>query len=168
MHQHHLSRKRLRGGFLHSWLGDRLLAKELWLPTHNSLARAWLVGFIITVIPFLPGQVLLACIACLLIRGNLLLGIALQFLSSPLTAPVHLPTAYFLGELVRGRDPVEVWHHISTAPRDLATGSGVESLYLGALILGVVGGLLGYAIIHHTWRMPHRKLRPPEPKNPVV
>lgn len=166
MHQHHLSRKRLRGGFLHSWLGDRLLAKELWRPTHDSLARAWLIGFPITVIPLLPGQVLFACIGCLFFRGNLLLAIALQFLSNPFTAPVQLPACYFLGELVRGRDPVHVWHHIMTSPRDVATGSGVESLYLGAVVLGLIVGPIGYAVIHHTWRAPKRVGRPRPPGSP--
>lgn len=161
MHQHHLSRKRLRGGVLHSWLGDRLLAKELWRPTHDSLARAWLIGFPITVIPLMPGQVLLACIGCLFFRGNLLLAIALQFLSNPFTAPVHLPACYFLGELARGRNPVVVWQHVMDSPRTLATGSGVESLYLGAAIMALIVGPIGYAIIHHTWRAPKRPGRRP-------
>ena len=54
MHKQKLSRSKMRGGRLHGWFGDRILAKELWLPTRNSLARAWLVGFPITIIPFLP------------------------------------------------------------------------------------------------------------------
>lgn len=168
MHRHHLSRKRLRGSLLHSWLGDRLLARELWKPTRDSLARAWLLGFVITAIPLLPGQVLFACAGCLVFRGNLLLAIALQFLSNPLTAPVHFAACYFLGELARGRNPAAVWHHVTAAPRDLATGSGIESLYLGALILGVIGGLLGYAVIHHTWQLPHRRPHPPASKRPAV
>lgn len=166
MHRHHLSRKRLRGGLLHSWLGDRLLAKDLWRPTHDSLARAWLIGFPITVIPLMPGQVLFACIGCLFFRGNLLLAIALQFLSNPFTAPVHLPFCYFLGELARGRNPAVVWDHIMTSPRVIATGSGVESLFLGAAILALIGGPLGYAIIHHTWRAPKRRIRPQPTETP--
>ena len=93
----------MRGSRLHRWFGDRVLAKDLWLPTHQSLARAWLVGFPITVTPFLPLQSVFATIAALMVRGNLLLCIAMQFLSTPLTAPVHLPVCYFVGELVRGR-----------------------------------------------------------------
>ena len=100
----------MRGGRLHGWFGDRLLAKELWLPTRGSLARAWLVGFPITIVPFLPGQSILAAIAALMVRGNLLLCIALQFLSTPLTAPVHLPACYFVGEVMRGANPREVWN----------------------------------------------------------
>ncbi|HYP15630.1 MAG TPA: DUF2062 domain-containing protein [Opitutus sp.] len=154
MHRRRMSRTRLRGGLLHSWLGDRLLDKALWRPTRESLARAWLVGFPITIVPFLPGQTLFACIAALFVRGNLLLCILLQFLSTPLTAPVHLPACFFVGELVRGRNFAVVWRHISSAPRDLLSGDAAVSLYLGAVVLGALGGAIGYAVIQHTWRKP--------------
>lgn len=152
MHRQRLSRTRMRGGFLHRWLGDRILNKELWRPTRTSLSRAWLVGFPITVVPFLPAQTLFACIAALLVRGNLLLCIVLQFLSTPLTAPVHLPACYFVGEIVRGRGLSHAWHAISAAPRDLLKGDAVISLFLGAFVVGALGGAAGYAIIRGTWK----------------
>lgn len=162
MHKQKLSRNKMRGGRLHGWFGDRILDKSLWLPTRNSLARAWLIGFPITVIPFLPAQSLFAVIGALVVRGNLLLCIALQFLSTPLTAPVHLPACYFLGEVVRGRNPGKVWHEISHGSKHLLTGDAVTSLYLGSVVLGFLGGLLGYAILHRTWRdKPKRVTRPP-------
>lgn len=152
LHRQNLSRTRMRGGMLHRWLGDRILDKELWRPTRVSLSRAWLVGFPITVVPFLPGQSVIAGIAALFVRGNLLLCIALQFLSSALTAPVHLPACFFVGELVRGRGLGPGWHSISAAPRELLTGDAVVSLYLGAFVIGTLGGAAGYAVIRRTWR----------------
>lgn len=159
MHRRRLSRSRMRGTFLHSWLGDRILHKALWKPTRESLARAWLVGFPITIIPFLPGQTIFACVASLFVRGNLLLSIGLQFLSTPVTAPVHLPACYFVGEVVRGADPRKVWHEVRTKPRLLLTGHAVTSLYLGAAVIGIIGGAAGYAIIHRTWRDRPRRRR---------
>ena len=50
MHRSRLSRSRLRGGWIHSRFGDRILDKALWRPTRESLARAWLVGFPITIL----------------------------------------------------------------------------------------------------------------------
>lgn len=162
LHKRKFSRKHLRGGRLHSWFGDRILAKELWLPTHHSLARAWLVGFPITVTPFLPGQSVLAVIAALIVRGNLLLAIGLQFLSTPLTAPVHLPACYVVGELVRGRSPSNVWHGVTEDTRHLLSGDAVTSLYLGSVVIGLLGGVIGYAILFHTWRkIPPRRTRSP-------
>jgi uncharacterized protein (DUF2062 family) len=142
----------MRGTLLHNWLGDRILHKGLWSPTRESLARAWLVGWPVTIIPFMPGQSIIACIAALLVRGNLLLCIALQFLSTPLTAPVHLPACYFVGEVVRGANPRHVWREVRGKPRLLLTGHAVTSLYLGATVIGFLGGAIGYAVIHGTWR----------------
>ena len=162
MHKQKLSRNKMRGGRLHGWFGDRILAKELWLPTRNSLARAWLIGFPITMVPFLPGQTIFAVIGALVLRGNLLLCIALQFLSTPLTAPVQLPACYFVGQVVRGAHPRDVWREISHGSKHLLTGDAVTSLYLGAIIIGFLGGLAGYAILHRTWRdKPKRVTRPP-------
>jgi len=152
MHHRRLSRTRMRGTFLHSMLGDRLLERSLWKPTRESLARGWLIGFPITVVPFLPVQSLIACVIALFCRGNLLLCIALQFLSTPLTAPVHLPFCYFVGELVRGRPPSVVWHEVMNTPKDLFSGDAVTSLYVGAVVVGVLGGLAGYALILRTWK----------------
>jgi uncharacterized protein (DUF2062 family) len=165
MHRRRLSRSRMRGTLLHSWFGDRLLDRALWKPTRDSLSRAWLVGFPITMLPFLPVQSVFACITALFLRGNLLLCIALQFLSTPLTAPVHLPACYWVGEVVRGRSPSAVWHEVTSAPRDIFTGDSVSSLYLGAVIIGVLGGLAGYVVIRGTWKprpSPTRPKTPPE------
>lgn len=152
MHRRRLSRSRMRGTFLHSWLGDRILDKALWSPTRESLARAWLVGWPLTVIPFLPGQSLMAAFAALFVRGNLLLAIGLQFLSTPVTAPVHLPACYFVGEVVRGANPRAVWREVRGKPRNLLTGHAVVSLYVGAAVIGFIGGALGYAVLQGTWR----------------
>ncbi|MBE7538035.1 MAG: DUF2062 domain-containing protein [Bryobacterales bacterium] len=165
MHRSRLSRSRLKGGWIHSRLGDRILDKKLWRPTHESLARAWLVGFPITVVPFLPAQSLFAVIAALCVRGNLLLCIALQFLSTPLTAPVQLSACYFVGELVRGMNPAQVWRHVASHPREVFTREGVISLYLGAFVIGIIGGCLGYAIIRKVWR---EKPRPQRMSVPVA
>ena len=161
MHRHRFSRSGLRGTWLHRWLGDRLLDRALWKPTRESLARAWLVGFPITLIPFLPVQSIFACVIAIFIRGNLLLCIALQFLSTPLTAPVHLPACYWVGEVVRGRSPATVWREITTRPGDLFARDSVISLYVGALVIGIIGGLLGYVIIRKTWK--HRPARSDRP-----
>lgn len=158
LHRRKLSRHKLRGGKLHSWFGDRLLAKELWSPKRESLARAWLVGWFITVVPFLPGQSILACIAALMVRGNLLLCIGLQFLSNPITAPVQLTSCYFVGEIVRHGSVTRAWRHARDKPTE-QVAEAAKSLYLGAIIIGVLGGAAGYGIIQRTWREKPRRPR---------
>ncbi|MBL9187004.1 MAG: DUF2062 domain-containing protein [Opitutaceae bacterium] len=167
MHRQKFSRNKLRGSKLHRWFGDGVVSKALWLPTRGSLARAWLVGFPITVVPFLPGQSILAIIAALMVRGNLLLCIALQFLSNPITAPVHLPVCYFAGELVRGRMPDSTWRLLTEDARHLLSADTVISLYLGSVVVGLIGGVVGYAVILRTWRdKPSRRDRGDESMPP--
>lgn len=160
LHRRKLSRHKLRGGKLHSWFGDRLLDKSLWSPTRESLARAWLVGWPITVVPFLPGQSVLAVIAALMVRGNLLLCIGLQFLSNPFTAPVQLTSCYFVGELVRHGSFTQAWKHAQNKPLD-HIAEAAKSLYLGAIIIGILGGAAGYGVIQRTWRERPRRIKTP-------
>jgi uncharacterized protein (DUF2062 family) len=171
MHKQRLSRSRMKGTRMHRWLGDGILSKALWQPNRGSLARAWLVGFPITIVPFLPAQSLFACIAAFMVRGNILLCIALQFLSTPLTAPIHLSTCYFVGEVARGASPAKVWREAKAAPKKvLLSAHAVTSLYLGAAIVGIIGGVAGYAIILQTWNdHPRGKTRSPfSGSTPVV
>ncbi len=163
LHRRQLTRKRLHGGFLHRRFGDRLLDKALWRPTRESLARAWIIGFPVTMMPFLPFQSLIACGIALFFRANLLLCIALQFLSSPLTAPLQLPACFFVGEVLRGRAPGEVWVEVTTASRHVFTGDALTSLYLGGVVLGAFGGVLGYFAIQGPWKDLPRRRRSPAP-----
>ena len=118
-------------------------------------------------VPFLPFQSLIAATIALFFRANLFLAIALQFLSSPLTAPIQLPACFFVGEVVRGRAVGAVWHEITTAPREVFTGDALFSLYLGSVVLGVLIGALGYLAIHGTWKdLPLPIRRPKSPPGP--
>ncbi len=154
LHHRNFSRKKMHGSFLHSRLGDRLLDKELWRTSPRSLARAWLIGFPITSIPWLPFQSIIAGVLGFTFRANLLLCIGLQYLSNPVTAIVHLPPCYFVGKLMLGsspgqtwdemmkRDWVQVFHHPTKLAHDLLP------LYLGAITLGTAIAIIGYFAIY--------------------
>lgn len=165
LHQRSLSRQKLKGSFLHSKLGDRILDKNLWMPTKRSIARAWLIGIPITTIPFLPAQSAIAGVCGFFGRANLILCIGLQFLSTPLTAPVHLPACYFVGRVARGELPAEVWRHIAENPGSVWSSEALFSLYLGSIILGPLVGLIGYGFILLVWpdHLPHLPRRRPRP-----
>lgn len=163
LNQWGLSRKKLRGGFLHSRLGDRILERELWVPSRESLARAFLVGMPVTIIPFLPAQSLFACTAAFWTRANLPVSFLLQFLSTPATAIVHLPVCYLVGKVVLGADLSAEWHRTWADPMAIVTGwqGNLGALYLGALVLGPVTGLIGYGLTKLFWRAGPVRPRPP-------
>ena len=144
----------MHGGFLHSRLGDRLLDKELWRTSPGSLARAWLIGFPITSIPWLPFQSVIAGVLGFTFRANMLLCIGLQYLSNPFTAIFHLPPCYFVGKLLMGSSLVKTWNEVVTRdwksvfyhPSKLA--QDLMPLYLGAITLGTAIGIIGYFAIY--------------------
>jgi uncharacterized protein (DUF2062 family) len=153
LHRKKLSRKSMRGGFLHSKLGDRILDKALWRATPDSIARAWLIGMPVTMIPFLPGQSIVAAVLGFTFRANLLVCIGLQYLSNFGTAVIQLPLCFFVGRLVQGNRPSAVWDEVSARdwkyifqhPTYLA--QDLIPLFLGAIILGAAVGVIGYFLI---------------------
>ena len=152
-HRRNLSRKRMRGGFLHTRLGDRLLNKELWRATPQSIARAWLIGLPITLVPALPAQSVIAAVLAFSFRANLLVCIGLQYLSNPLTAIVQLPVCFFVGRLVQGNSPVATWDEVAARDWELIIkhpsqlARDLIPLYLGAVVLGITLGVIGYFLI---------------------
>lgn len=147
-----MSRHKLRGGFLHKRLGDRILHRELWVPTRMSLALAFLVGMPVTTIPFLPLQSVIACGIGFLVGANLPVCLLLQYLSNPATAVVQLPACYLIGELVLGGDFAEIYAHVRANPVTAFSGHNFFALYLGSFVLGPLLGGLGYLLTKFFWR----------------
>ncbi len=164
LNQWGLSRQKLRGGFLHTRLGDRFLERELWVPSRQSLARAFLVSMPVTWIPFLPAQSVVACSLAFWVRGNLPVSFLLQFLSSPATAIIQLPACYLMGKIVLGADLAAEWNQAWADPMGIVTRGNLGALYLGSVVLGVATGLAGYFLTLLIWRAKPVPHGPPAPK----
>jgi len=153
LHRKKLSRKSMRGSFLHSKLGDRILDKALWRATPDSIARAWLIGMPITMIPFLPGQSIIAGVIGFYFRANLLVCIALQFLSNFGTALIQLPVCFFVGRVIEGNRPSEIWGEAMNRDWGLyfkkphLLAGDLIPLFLGAIVVGLFLGVTGYFLI---------------------
>lgn len=171
LHRWGISRRKLRGSFLHNKLGDRILERELWVPSRESLARAWLIGMPVTTIPFLPLQSVIACAIGFYFRANLPICFALQYLSNPATALFQLSACYFTGRLLFGDSPSVVIEHVETAVNKILAADSLRNalgamswtdfvaLYAGGLVLGLALGLAGYALTHLAWRNTPRLAR---------
>ncbi|GAB1487943.1 hypothetical protein MASR2M8_03860 [Opitutaceae bacterium] len=144
---------------LHRWLGDHILAREAWLPSRESFARAWFIGMVVTMIPFLPGQTLIACGIGIFFRANLPICFILQFLSSPATAFIQLPACYLVGGLIMGHDVSQSFVQIKADPMSVVSLSSAGQLFVGALVLGTLVGALGYFLIRITWKERVKKVR---------
>ncbi len=175
LHQRGFSRKKLRGSTIHRFLGDGALAKDLWSFNPESVARAWLIGVLVTIIPFLPFQTLIAVPLAILFRANVPVAFALQWLSNPLTAIVHLPACYYFGCLVLHMSPSAAFSDSMklvgekgwTALGEFSFRDVIVPLYAGALAQGLLISVIGYFLIRAYWPKPRQRLivekvNPPE------
>lgn len=162
----------MKGTWVHRRFGDVILKKELWSFRSESVARAWLIGMIVTTVPFIPGQSVIAILLCLYFGANLPLAILLQFLSCPPTMPVHLPVCFFVGSFVLGDTPSEVFAKAGAAFSNGMFSSGAVSyigskgivpLYLGSIIVGPILGSIGYFLTKLLWKEPVRAAVAPKP-----
>ncbi|OIR06487.1 hypothetical protein GALL_114040 [mine drainage metagenome] len=147
-----ISRRKLRGGRLHGLLGDRFLHRDLWIPSRESLARAWLIGMTVTSIPFLPLQSVIACGIGFFLGANLPVCLLLQYLSNPATAFIQVPACFFVGRLLMGDHPAALLSQIHHGPMALMTSDNLIAIYLGAIVIGPILGVIGYFLTHLIWR----------------
>ncbi len=133
----------------------------------DSVARAWLIGVLVTIVPFLPFQSFVALPLAFLFRANVPITYFLQWVSNPLTAWIQLPACYFFGCLLMNQSPSTAFHDAVHAVehqgwKALGTYSFSEilaPLYIGAIGLGIIIGVVGYFLIQAYWKRPMVQVR---------
>lgn len=117
----------------------------------TSAARGCAIGIFWALIP-MPFQMIPAAICAILFRGNLVLSVALVWLTNPLTIPPIFYATYHFGRWLLNRPPREIafeftwdslWEHADEIWR---------SLYFGSFVAGVLLGTLTYLAIRLFWR----------------
>lgn len=154
-----------------SWFAGSARKKAfLWSFRKSAVVPAFYVGWVLTLVPLYGFQIVLAFLLALVFRANLMIMMALQMISNPVTV---LPLWYlnylvgnFLLNLVFGESPVRFGALISEASdqdynfrqtfefvieRTRESGSSVVSeiagrlvggTFLGGLIIGLVAGFI--------------------------
>lgn len=113
----------------------------LWSFKRAHVLPALYVGSVLALLPLYGVQLALAVFAAWLVRGNLTVMAALQFVTNPLTlAPIYLATHAIGGWVLR---------LLGVAGDEAGWGSQVNALLVG----GVVAGLLMALLIDLLWRL---------------
>ena len=73
-------------------LGDWVFEPNLWHINRYSVSMAFFVGLSLAFVP-VPGQMLIAALAAVVLRCNLPLSVGLVWITNPLTAPAIRPPA---------------------------------------------------------------------------
>lgn len=145
----------LRNTYLHRIFGERVFHHDVWGLNIDSLAGGLSLGVFVAFTPTMPFQMLLCAIGAILLRVNLPISLAVNWIMNPLTAlPIYVSARwtgqYFLEHSAIGKFTLDLFSSESR------TGRFIEaSLYLwtGSLIFSTVSAFLGNAVARLAWRI---------------
>lgn len=148
-----------------SALGERIHDPNLWHLNRHSVSRAFLAGlFAGFALILFPGQMLVAAVLAIWLRGNLPIACGLVWLSNPVTSPPILYLALKIGliffPLELASETQNLLHfEWSMANLKLQAESFVillhqawQPLLLGSLFIGFFLAISGYFTVQIFWR----------------
>ncbi|MBA3026780.1 MAG: DUF2062 domain-containing protein [Sulfurimonas sp.] len=121
-----------------------------YLSTNRKMiSRAVLLGLFIAFIP-MPFQMLAVLAFIPFFKFNVPLGLAMCWLSNPLTMPPMYYVEYLTGSFVLGMKPEPVEMTLDWFSHNL--DNIFIPLYVGASLYSIFGSLLAYWAVNHFWR----------------
>lgn len=146
----------------HKWL--RFLHRHmhhefLWRFDQKGMAKAAMIGLFMCMMP-MPFQMIPAAVLALFLRANLIIAVALVWVSNPVTMLPMLYGAYLFGCWLLGQTPILhdsdiVWHEIY-----LHLHTIFLPLMLGCVLIGLLSGMIVAVIIWLTFELVHYFKRP--------
>ncbi len=152
------------------WMGSGVHHPRLWQLSRRGLALGFAIGiFYGLLLPF--GQIPLAAVTAILLRGNVPLAMASTFISNPVSFPLIYYFAYKFGLLLMGGDPaaaesagpwpdpllIESQIAATDSPGWLAaTWAYLDALgkplLLGLVVMAIAGSLIAHLLANLAWR----------------
>ena len=127
------NRKRRRENRFFEWLGSRVLNRGLWKPDRNTIATGVAIGAVVSMLPPIPVQMLVAALVAVLIKGNIPAAAAACWISNPVT---WLPILHYqrrLGHWLLRPDEFDAVHPGFHMMRSTALGAIVFAMILAPL-----------------------------------
>ena len=144
-------RRFIRGQKSLRFLGDRLHHPGLWHLGRRSVAGGLAVGVFVAFIP-LPGQMLIAAIAALLLHVNLPLAVVTVWITNPVTIPPMFYFNYRVGAWLLDSQPINLQFELSWDWLLYNLSAIWQPLLLGSLCMGVLFALIAYLAVSLIWR----------------
>lgn len=128
---------------------------EIWSLTRYSVARAVAIGLFSAFIP-LPMQMLISGTLAVIFRANLLISVAMVWITNPLTMAPLFYFCYRIGLLVLS-EPVQSFANLGHEWTFTGVIKGLDHiwqpLFLGLGIVGITCTVLGYYGVLLFWRL---------------
>lgn len=130
--------------------GPAVLQPNLWHINKKSVSRGFAIGAFCAFIP-LPGQMILAAFLAITFAANLPIAIILTWITNPLT---YTPIFFFAYKIGSFFITTNVTPEITD--NELSLLSNIihiwEPLFLGSIILALIGSIISYLLIRIYWR----------------
>ena len=131
--------------------GPLLHDPNLFHINRRSVSGAFGVGLFFAWIP-VPFQMLLAAAVAIPVRVNLIISVALVWISNPLTMPPLFYFAYRLGGWMLGKQTEHFDFELSFSWLANELGLIWQPFLLGCLVMAVLSSIIGYTFIRLFWR----------------
>ena len=135
-----------------NFLGSSLFHEDLWKFNRISFCRAVVIGLFWGWMPMMF-QMIPAAYCAVVFRANLPLSVAGVWISNPITMPAMMYFAYIFGNNILGLNPIYNEFKLNSEWIISALGNIWEPLLVGTLIIGVVSSVIGYFLMHISWKI---------------
>ncbi|MEE9396865.1 MAG: DUF2062 domain-containing protein [Methylococcales bacterium] len=133
------------------FLGDHIHDPNLWHLSRRSASKAFAIGLFVAFVP-IPGQMAVAAVLAFLLRANLVISVALVWISNPLTIP---PLTYFSYKIGAAIINVPVYEGFKFSVKTLVNDMAIvwEPVLLGSLVVGTALSIIGFFGVLLFWRL---------------
>ena len=132
-------------------LGPRLQDPGLWHINRRSFSGAMAVGVFCAFMP-IPFQMLLAAIAAVAFRVNILIAVPIVWISNPITIPPMFYFCYSVGAWILGTETHDFMFELSP---DWLLSEFLyiwQPLLLGSLVVATLASISALLVAHLFWR----------------
>ncbi len=134
------------------FLGDALHNPSLWHLNRRSVSIAFAIGLFMAMMP-MPFQMIPAAVLAIVLRANLLLSVALVWISNPITMPPIFYFSYKVGAAIIGRQGSNFAFEVSWQWLSTELAQVWQPFLLGCFVVGIVLSITGYFTIQGLWRL---------------
>jgi hypothetical protein len=153
-------RKTLKKTSSHKKLRDFIkkykIPSEYLAPNRKMISRGVLIGLAIAFIP-MPMQMAAVLLFVPFIRFNVPIGLAMCWLSNPVTMPPMYYMEYLTGSFVLGMKPAPVEMTLEWFKNNL--GEIFIPLYFGTALYSIFGSIAAYFLVNYLWKLSVQKAR---------
>lgn len=134
-----------------SMFGSLLHDPNLWHFNRRSVSGGFAVGLFMAFMP-IPFQMIFAAAIAIASRVNIVVAVALCWITNPITMPVFFYAAYVLGNLLLGEQVGDFHFEMSWTWLQNSLGEIWQPFLLGCFLIAVTAATFGSLGIRAMWR----------------